>query len=130
MDNFNSNYIPQMPGAMTPPGFTGVSGVPFHTHNGTDSPKLRSTFFWGAVAGDGNIIFLPKGWAVSHDGAASPGVYTIIHNHKTTAYGAVATGIYNLGYWVVGIAYTATQFTVYIDGSKNEGFTFFMFLYT
>lgn len=66
----------------------GVSNVGFHTHNGVDSPVLKTpiTFFTGSV-GNGNVgipNFLPTNWTAICDPDTLN--YTITHNLGTTNY--------------------------------------------
>ena len=68
----------------------GVSNVGFHTHNGLDSPVLKTpvTSYVGYIGSDGSTgqIF-PKGWIVSYSnvGGVNP-QYTIVHNLGNSNY--------------------------------------------
>ena len=58
----------------------GVATVPFHDHNGINSPVVKTpvTSYTGFVNADGTIgINFPKGWTATLIGA---GQYQIVHN--------------------------------------------------
>lgn len=81
------------------PGFGGVgpNTVPFHTHNGVDSPLLPSSttvqkvYAGYVVAGGTKGNAFPPGWSV----ALSVATYTVTHNLGLTAsgYSAIVTPV-------------------------------------
>lgn len=64
--------------------------VPYHTHNGVDSPPIQQPTFTylGLIGLTGSIGILPNGWTVTYNGT---GDYTIVHNLNTFAYSVVAS---------------------------------------
>jgi len=64
--------------------------VPYHTHNGVDSPPIQQpTFIYlGLIGLDGTIGILPNGWTVTYNGT---GDYSITHNLNTFFYSVVAS---------------------------------------
>lgn len=86
MSKFNSQQ------AGINPLFGGFN-VPSHTHNGIDSPLIKSNSLGSVVYGGlattaGTATSLPAGWSIA-GGVA--GQCTITHNLGTTAYAVVAT---------------------------------------
>lgn len=82
------------------------TGIPRHTHNGTDSPYItnQSVTYAGAIGSDGSPILLPKGWSVTYD---ATGFYTVTHNlWSQNGGGAQDT---NLPYAVVTTALQSTN---------------------
>ncbi len=72
-----------------------LNRVPFHTHNGKDSPFifLPTVQYAGLLNSDGTLSRVypfPSGWSRARTGN---GVYTITHNLNTTFYSVVATPI-------------------------------------
>ena len=70
-----------------------VAKVPFHTHNGIDSPPLRGsttgTVYYGFVNNSTSAgTPFPEGWSVVNNGT---GDCTITHNLGTTEYVVLAT---------------------------------------
>lgn len=68
----------------------GVQSIPFHTHNGTDSPSIFSPTitYTGFVPYDGLVantpfVFLPAGWTVE---LGAGNIYKITHNLSTEYY--------------------------------------------
>ncbi|MDE2232903.1 MAG: hypothetical protein KGJ90_02110 [Patescibacteria group bacterium] len=120
----------------------GTTLVPFHKHNGIDSPQLevnniKQFMFFGNVTAVGGIGFIfPNGWTLSTDGTTL--VSTITHNLNTTNYIVLTTSVNaNLlnptNPQIDGR--TSTQFKVIPrpPGSANgsaEGFNFILFLTT
>lgn len=76
----------------------GMSQVPYHTHNGTDSPLIYSPTiqYTGFVPDNadlsgtttGGFVFFPAGWSVEH---TATGLYTITHNLDTPFYTTMVT---------------------------------------
>lgn len=64
--------------------------VPFHLHNGVDSPAIFSPTitYIGLIGLTGTIGILPKGWSVTYNGT---GDYTITHNLNSFSYSVVAS---------------------------------------
>lgn len=69
-----------------------MQNIPYHTHNGTDSPYVYSNTYTyiGSISSDGSILILPQGWSVIR---ASTGIYEIIHNLNTNLYSVSAVAI-------------------------------------
>lgn len=73
----------------------GVSTVPFHNHNGINSPVIKTpvTSYVGYIGPDGETgAIFPKGWSVQYTnvGGVQPN-YTIFHNLGNTNYTIVFT---------------------------------------
>lgn len=71
----------------------GITPVPYHTHNGIDSPKLNiissfsgTTTYAGSLNADASVVFLPSGWTATVGTGGGLGSYTITHNLGTTNY--------------------------------------------
>lgn len=75
-------------------GRFGLNTIPFHTHNGTDSPSIFSPtiVYTGYVPADGLVndspfVFLPTGWTVELQAGY---IYKITHNLNTDFYTVTA----------------------------------------
>lgn len=75
-----------------------VGTVQFHTHNGIDSPLIKSSSssstttassYGGRVNADGTAGLLPSGWTSAKVGT---GKYTITHHLNTSNYSVVCGG--------------------------------------
>lgn len=80
MTENDRNEVQQMIQAFAQQQQFGPAVVPFHTHNGIDSPTIKSpiTSYMGQVSiGGGAGPVFPKGWTVTE---TAFGQYTIIHN--------------------------------------------------
>lgn len=72
------------------------TNIPFHVHNGVDSPIVFSptNIYTGFIPSDavlngsstGGFIFIPQGWTASVDTGGTPILYTVIHNLNTSFY--------------------------------------------
>jgi hypothetical protein len=71
----------------------GLAKVPFHTHNGVDSPYAFDAlaFYCAYIQSNGTVGFLPNGWVSTYVGT---GAYEITHNLNSLLYAVVATPAY------------------------------------
>ena len=91
--------------------------IPFHTHNGKDSPFifLPTVAYAGLVQGDGTVSRtapFPSGWNLSHPGN---GQYGIQHSLGSTFYTVVATA--------VGVSANARPMVPRITSQTSSSFT-------
>lgn len=77
-------------------GRFGLKSIPFHTHNGTDSPSIFSPTitYTGYVPSDGLVnqspfVFLPTGWKVELMFPGTTDIYKITHNLGTSFYSVI-----------------------------------------
>ena len=87
----------------------GVSPVPYHTHDGVNSPRLAvsdsSSVFSGAVNSDGTAgAFMPTGWTTSHLGS---GRYAITTGKSSANCVCAATPVSQFAYY--NVTYSATS---------------------
>lgn len=112
----------------------GVNPVPFHTHNGIDSPVIKQPIYTyiGQVNDDGSPgpLFPPK-WTVSRDSNSN---YIIVHNLGTTKYSFFATSITNVAIPVFSSFFgnnTSTKnraWMAWYDHTGSKYHTAFMFI--
>lgn len=118
----------------------GVAKVPFHTHNGIDSPTLQPTTvttttiaYSGYINNDGTSTNVPTGWTSVKN---STGNYTITHNLGITTYNVVATSAGGAERTMANYGQTSTTFTINAlnvgAGPSNidTDFTFVLVLYS
>lgn len=88
----------------------GVSLIPYHTHNGTDSPKLDLPKVYGGTFNSSGVkgTFFPSGWSVSRTAA---GRYQVTHKLKTANFTVVCTPVNAVAVYVPSI--TSTTFNIY-----------------
>lgn len=123
--------------------------VPFHTHNGVDSSKIKykdliglptqNSTYGGSVSGaSGAAIMLPTGWTSAK---INPGSYTVTHNLGVTNYVVVANPlstnpIADSCYATVQEPMDPTMFTVQFTNDTgsttaiNTDFNFVLFIQT
>ena len=112
-----------------------ISVVPFHTHDGINSPYIapqRQQLFTGYVNPGLNPAGapptkLPKGWTMSNP---SSGSFSIVHNLGSINYIVVATCFYYDGtISTYGGGFSPNNFDVYTAGSiGNIPFSFILVL--
>lgn len=109
--------------------FQGIQQVPFHTHNGIDSPVISSTptasynigYVTAAGAAGG---FFPSGWTVS---LIAGGHYQITHNLGTTNYAALVNAVQTACFARINSPGTATFDVILTDASGSNTSTDFNF---
>lgn len=87
-----------MPDTSNSNPFTGIQSVPYHTHNGTDSPLVTNipvTTYGGFVLSGVAGVPFPIGWTASTSGT---GLYTITHNLNSALYSVTASLLGNAGF--------------------------------
>lgn len=108
-----------------------VNNVPFHTHNGVDSPAAFSPYnvYVGLIQEDSFPLILPVGWTVDH---ISTGVYNINHNLGTELYVMTVAPILSITLPVASVNPTVnfTQVSWFNADSLSPGFvdTTFQFI--
>ena len=111
----------------------GVSMVPYHTHDGVNSPRIgttaATTLYSGTVSSTGVTSgLLPSTWSVVYYPITHQ--YVVTHNLNTTNY-SVATSCTTIGDVANVIAHDSTTFTIagYAiagAGGVNVGFMFIL----
>lgn len=78
----------------------GVNNIPFHTHNGIDSPSIFSPTitYTGYIPSDGLVnqtpfVFLPTGWTVELQFPGTTDIYKVTHNLGTSFYSVVVNQV-------------------------------------
>lgn len=108
-----------------------VNDVPFHTHNGTDSPFAYNPYnvYVGLIQEDSFPLILPSGWTVDH---VSTGIYNINHNLGTDLYVMTVSPILSITIPVASVIpdENFTQVTWFNADSLSPGFvdTTFQFI--
>jgi hypothetical protein len=114
------------------PSFQGIQQVPYHVHNGIDSPLISSgttstsKTYGGRISSTGSFDYKPTGWTVS----TGP-FYTVTHNLATTNYAVVAgSGPGSSTGFLIISNLTANSFRVDSFGSTSSpslnGFSFIL----
>jgi len=108
----------------------GVAQVPFHTHNGIDSPVIKtpSYQFIGTVATEvgGFGPFSPPKWSILIHVVGGKTVYTITHNLGTSNYVVLVTPINNP--FVATVSISTNSFDVeWFDFTSTNVLVDFMF---
>lgn len=95
-----------------------VARVPYHLHNGIDSPLLPSTstnLLSAHVKSDGTALKpFPAGWTVS---TSATGIYTIVHNLGTTDYCCFVSAEALTGFYFINPS--ANQVVVITSNTSN-----------
>lgn len=78
-----------------------MQNIPYHIHNGLDSPYITSTTstFVGGVNSDGTFAYAPDGWTITND---STGFYEIFHNLNSQLYAFSVSCVQSFGVAAVG----------------------------